>query len=105
MIAIAVVMAIPSNTRLNFAELMKKKAFVHTAINVDSHMAVMSWLPRKMMRIRRESAMDFGTMDVAVTEEDASLDMKRGAGKTQPVSWGSKRSAWARKGRANARSS
>lgn len=68
-------------------------------------MAVMSSLPRKTMRIRRESAMDFGTMDVAVTEEDASLDMKKGVGKTQPVSWALKHSVWAKKGKANARSS
>ena len=105
MIAIAVVIAIPSNTRLNYAELMKKKAFVHTAANVDSHMAAMSWLPGKMIRIRRENAMDFGIMDVAVTEEDASLDTKRGVGKTRLASWDSKRSGWAMKGRANARNS
>lgn len=58
-----------------------------------------------MMKTRRENAMVFGIMDVAVTEEDASLDMKREAGKTLPVFWGSKRSAWAKKSQANARSS
>ena len=105
MTAVAVVTAIPSNTRLSYAELMKKKASARTATNADSHMAAMSSLPRKMMRIRRESAMGFGTMDAAVTEEDASSDMKRGVGKTQPASWALKRSAWAKKGKANARSS
>lgn len=41
-IAIAVVMAIPSNIRLNYAEHMKKKGFALTVANADSHMVAIS---------------------------------------------------------------
>jgi hypothetical protein len=83
--AVVAIIVQHSNSRLNYAENMKKKAFALMALSADLHMELTNSLPKKLMSQRRENAMDFGTMDAAVMDEDANSDMKREVGKTQPA--------------------
>lgn len=77
--------------RPNFARPSKNWGHVHMRISADLHMEGESWLDyHPAMPARVVNAMDSGRMDAAPMEFDASSDMRRSSGRTQPFCLGLK---------------